>query len=149
MRKPVVHTEGRTELSIFQLGSAELAEVKSGNKVVVQQVSRCEWNHKGSRYVVQKGNIFLQSLSVPNHTLNFFFCCCFNGIITIENCSHSFFNLQNYVLDRLNSLLHIRAFPWTITFRAMTVLWERAHCQQHHFSYICKCGCAALCLWIT
>lgn len=42
MRKPVVHTEGRTELSIFQLGSAELAEVKSGNKVVVQQVSRCE-----------------------------------------------------------------------------------------------------------
>lgn len=42
MRKPVVHTEGRTDLYIFHFGSADLTEVKSGNNVVVQQVSRCE-----------------------------------------------------------------------------------------------------------
>lgn len=42
MRKPVVHTEGRTDLNRFNFGSAELTEVKSGNNVVVQQVSRCE-----------------------------------------------------------------------------------------------------------
>lgn len=42
MRKPVVHTEGRTDLNTLHSGSAELTEVKSGNNVVVQQVSRCD-----------------------------------------------------------------------------------------------------------
>lgn len=42
MRKPVVHTEGRTDLSRLHFGSAELTEVKSGNNIVVQLVSRCE-----------------------------------------------------------------------------------------------------------
>lgn len=74
MRKTAVHTQGRTDWNTFHSGSAELTEVKSGNNVVVQQVSRCERIHTGSRHVVQEGSVFTESLSMPNHMLNLFLC---------------------------------------------------------------------------
>lgn len=46
----------------------------------------------------------------------------------------SFLNYR-ILCDTLNFLLHTHALPWTITFRAMTVLWEGAQCSVNSTTF--------------
>lgn len=148
MRKTAVEAPGGADWNASHSGSAELTEVKGGNNVVVQQVSRCDWILTGSRCVVQEGSI-LQSHSQCQTTRWDLFLY---SAITVDIFPHttttpSFKHAKLCLMDR--TLLHTHAFHFTITIRAIGEwffgVWYVVTQGEHLLSYSCRWTCVVHC----